>query len=565
MKKGNGRNKFRGASIQKKLILSTWAAAVVPIAIIFMIVFFVFYNVNVDNSKRQSQLLLDKTVAELDGCFTQAREAMNLLITDMNAQIAIARYETESFKDKLDFRDFIRYRMANMTIVNQRAVNISVYIKDSQKTFSRDFVDRELYQIYGGTPWFQRLMSGEQSFYQMEGTSIVDGRPVYILASNIVSVNDGQVIGMVYLELDKEKLEQLFADLTVDSADAILVGEKRIASEKYRDGEQYVSVYAHSGALDEDIEYRIQLKELRRGYGKALVYFLGGMALLILLIYLVDKILADWFAARIIVLRDATREIATGNLDVEVRDCRRDEIGELAGSLNTMVRDMKQLIENEYLVKIESQQATLRALQSQINPHFIYNTLESISMMALIHDQYDIADMAQAFSSMMRYSMEDGTLVTVKEEVENVRNFVTIQKLRFPGRFEVYYRINADCMERKVPRLSIQPLVENAFKHGFEEVLQQRNLIISVCERRDRLVIRIFNDGIAISKERILRIRKLLQPDCSEKTMDCFALRNLSRRLRLIFGEDSTFMIHSKEGIGTIAAMKIPIHGEDGE
>ena len=107
---------------------------------------------------------------------------------------------------------------------------------------------------------------------------------------------------------------------------------------------------------------------------------------------------------------------------------------------------MKQLIENEYLVKIESQQATLRALQSQINPHFVYNTLESISMMALVKDHYEIVDMTQAFSLMMRYSMEPSPLVTVREELENVRNYVTIQKIRFPDRFQMEYQVEEACL-----------------------------------------------------------------------------------------------------------------------
>ncbi len=108
------------------------------------------------------------------------------------------------------------------------------------------------------------------------------------------------------------------------------------------------------------MEFRLQLKELQRGYGAALVYFLIGMVVLIILIYLIDKLLADWFSRRIITLRDATREIAKGNLDVVVCDDHPDEIGELVQSLNTMVRDMKRLIESEYLVKIESQQATFK-------------------------------------------------------------------------------------------------------------------------------------------------------------------------------------------------------------
>ena len=564
MKKIWKMGRYRDASIQKKLTLSTWVVAIIPIMIIFAIVFFVFTNVSVENSKRQSQMLLDKTVEELDAYFAQAQEGMNLMVTDINVQNAIDNYVTGTYKEKLDLRDFIRNRLTNMSTVGRRTGTISIYIKDANQTFSRDFSDQDLGLACSGAPWFEALLSGEASFVREDGDSLQDGRPVWILASNIVSVKNGEVQGLVYVELDKKKMIQPFYDLVEGSGDEIICNGQEIVSDAYREGSHFVPLYSYSTALGQNVEFRLQLKELQRGYGAALVYFLIGMVVLIILIYLIDKLLADWFSRRIITLRDATREIAKGNLDVVVCDDHPDEIGELVQSLNTMVKDMKRLIESEYLVKIESQQATLRALQSQINPHFIYNTLESISMLALIRDHYEIVDMAQAFSLMMRYSMEPSTLVAVREEVENVRNFVTIQKIRFPDRFLVEYAIDEACMAEKIPRLTMQPLVENAFKHGFEDTPEHKRLLVSVLKRRGFLVIRIFNDGMAVPAERIARIRELLMPDNQEETLDCFALRNLSRRLKLLFGENSRVTLRSGKGIGTIVSLRIPLR-EEGE
>lgn len=565
MKKVWKMERYRDASIQKKLTLSTWLVAIIPIMIIFAIVFFVFINVSVENSKRQSQMLLDKTVEELDSYFAQAQEGMNLMVTDINVQNAIDDYVTGTYKERLDLRDFIRNRLTNMSTVGRRTGAISIYIKEADKTFSRDFSDKDLSAACAGAPWFEALLAGDTSFVREDGDSLQDGRPVWILASNIVSVKNGEVQGLVYVELDKQKMIQPFYDLVEGSGDEIICSGNEIISDTYKEGGHFVPVYSHSSALGQDVEFRLQLKELQRGYGAALIYFLIGMVVLIILIYLSDKLLADWFSRRIITLRDATREIATGNLDVVVCDDHPDEIGELVQSLNTMVKDMKRLIESEYLVKIESQQATLKALQSQINPHFIYNTLESISMLALIRDNYEIVDMAQAFSMMMRYSMEPSTLVAVREEVENVRNFVTIQKIRFPDRFLVEYAIDEECMAEMIPRLTMQPLVENAFKHGFEDTPEHKRLLVSVLKRRGFLVIRIFNDGMAVPAERVVRIRELLMPDNQEETMDCFALRNLSRRLKLLFGGNSQVTLRSGNGIGTIVSLRIPLRKEGEE
>lgn len=547
------------ASIQKKLTLSTWLVAIVPIMIIFAIVFFVFLNVNIENSKRQAKLLLDKTVEEFDSSFTQARDNISFLVTDINIQNAIDSYVSGTYKQKLDLRDFIRNRLTNAETANKRTFNSSLYIKDDNKTFSSDFSDKDIYAVYSSTSWFESLLNGSSSHEELKGASIVDGRPVFILASSIISVKNGKVQGLVYVELDQQKLEEPFVNFVSDSGGALLLENQLFSSPSYNGHGHFVPVFSYSGALGEQVEYRLPLTQLSRGYKAALCYFLAGMAVLIVLIYFSDKLLADWFSRRIIALRDATREIATGNLDVVVIDNHHDEISQLVESLNIMVRDMKRLIESEYLVKIENQQATLQALQSQINPHFVYNTLESISMLALIHDHYEIVDMTQAFSLMMRYSMQSDTLVTVKEELSNVRNFVTIQQIRFPDRFQVRYQVEPDCMGEMVPRLTMQPLVENAFKHGFEDTPLHKELKVSVKRRGDCLSIRIFNDGTAISKERLKRICELIKSDNREDTMDCFALRNLSRRLRLIFGGRSTVSIHSKKGVGTIVALMIPL------
>ena len=565
MKKVWKMERYRNASIQKKLTLSTWLVAIIPIMIIFAIVFFVFINVSVENSKRQSQMLLDKTVEELDSYFAQAQEGMNLMVTDINVQNAIDDYVTGTYKERLDLRDFIRNRLTNMSTVGRRTGAISIYIKEADKTFSRDFSDKDLSAACAGAPWFEALLAGDTAFVREDGDSLQDGRPVWILASNIVSVKNGEVQGLVYVELDKQKMIQPFYDLVEGSGDEIICSGNEIISDAYKEGGHFVPVYSYSSALGQDVEFRLQLKELQRGYGAALIYFLIGMVVLIILIYLIDKLLADWFSRRIITLRDATREIATGNLDVVVCDDHPDEIGELVQSLNTMVKDMKRLIESEYLVKIESQQATLKALQSQINPHFIYNTLESISMLALIRDNYEIVDMAQAFSMMMRYSMEPSTLVAVREEVENVRNFVTIQKIRFPDRFQMEYQVEEACLEEKLPRLTIQPLVENAFRHGFEDTPNHKQILVSICRRRGFLELRIFNDGATVSHERLARVRFLLDPDCQENTMDCYALRNLSRRLRLLFGEKSRVTLRSGAGTGTIVSLRIPLEKGGGE
>lgn len=178
MKQLFGLGAFKNAPIRKKLILSTWLVAIVPIVVIFAVVFFVFVNTGAESARRQAQLLLDKTVEEMDGYFNQAQESLAFMVTDMNMQTAIDNYVSGTYKEQLDLRDFLRNRLANVSTVGRRTAAISIYIKEADRTYSRDFSDQPLSGIYGGEPWFEDLLAGKESFAQTEGISVQDQRPV---------------------------------------------------------------------------------------------------------------------------------------------------------------------------------------------------------------------------------------------------------------------------------------------------------------------------------------------------------------------------------------------------
>ena len=242
MKQLFGLGAFKNAPIRKKLILSTWLVAIVPIVVTFAVVFFVFANTGAESARRQAQLLLDKTVEDMDGYYNQVLESLGFMVTDMNVQTAIDNYVAGTYKEQLDLRDFLRNRLANASTVGRRTAAISIYIREVDKTYSRDFSDQSLSKIYGGVPWFEDLLSGREAFVQTEGVSVQDQRPVWILASNIISVRNGEVLGLVYMELDQQAMVQPFYDLVSGDGDAIVFAGNRIISEHDRTEGHFVSL-----------------------------------------------------------------------------------------------------------------------------------------------------------------------------------------------------------------------------------------------------------------------------------------------------------------------------------
>lgn len=562
------RQRIYPLSVRQKLMWSTSLVTILPVIALFGIIIFRSMHANLENTRRQAQITLDKAAGELELWHSQALERAVSLALDMNVQNEIQNYLHGGYQEQQEVRGFLYNRLMTLYTSDMKILNTCLYVSEARKTFY--YLENDLYEAYHQESWFQDLLSGKITHYQGYGPSLTeqtfftDGKPqitykpAILIATGMINIQTGQTVGFTYVELDEEKLYDAFRSLVQGSRDAVLIGDKIICG-----GEQppvhYISVRSRVEGLDLEVEYRLDLRQLMRGYLESLGWLVVGLLGLAFLLHFVIRCISDWFSGRIVLLSNATKRIAEGNLEVQVTDPCQDELAELADSLNRMARDMKRLIEKNYLGKIENQKMTLRALQNQINPHFIYNTLESISMLALIQSNYEIVDLVQAFSHMMRYSMQEEMLVSVREEIENIRNFEAIQKIRFPDKFHMIYEISPDSTEERLPRLSLQPLVENAFKHGSENGSRQMRVVISVKKMAGDLKIRIFNNGVPIPPERIRQIRLLLKKEKPSDSLDCFALQNINRRLKLAYGNQTSFFIGSRQGTGTLVSLKIPL------
>ena len=170
-------------------------------------------------------------------------------------------------------------------------------------------------------------------------------------------------------------------------------------------------------------------------------------------------------------------------------------------------------------------------------------------MLALIHDRYEIVGIVQSFSAMMRYAIAPTALVSLEEEIENVRHYLSIQRSRFERPFRVQYDLPHGESGLVLPRLTLQPLVENAFRHGFDsQAAETMCLHLAVRKDGSGTVVAVGNNGQPISPKRIGEIMRLLEVPLDRETQDCFALRNISQRLRLIYGRQASLSICSENG-----------------
>lgn len=221
--------------------------------------------------------------------------------------------------------------------------------------------------------------------------------------------------------------------------------------------------------------------------------------------------------------------------------------------------------------QILDKQTELTALQSQINPHFLYNTLESIRGQALIDDNVEIARMVEALSAFFRYSISrKGSLVTLRDEMANIENYMLIQRYRFNNRFSLEVIIDEEdekAYDFLIPRLIIQPVVENAIYHGLEEKLEGGKVTIEVIVTDQNLILTISDNGQGMDEEKLKELNARIQADDVDldegenqnQRNTGIALPNIHKRIQLLFGDEYGVNVYSTEGQGTDVEITIPV------
>ena len=243
------------------------------------------------------------------------------------------------------------------------------------------------------------------------------------------------------------------------------------------------------------------------------------------------------------------------------RSDRDDEIGLLQNSFADMAERTQNLIASEYIAKIEKRNAQLRALQAQINPHFIYNTLQAIGGMALKHEVPGIYEVTLNLIDIMRYSLNFfKDRVRLGDELKYLQSFLQIQNVRFGKRLDLSFDAPEDCFEYLVPKLILQPLVENCFEHGLAERSGRWTVTVSVAVQGDDLLLTVSDNGVGIPLEKLEQIRATLESgtESSLRGAEHIGLTNVNARIRLMFGgEDYGLTIDSDPEEGTSITVRL--------
>lgn len=299
----------------------------------------------------------------------------------------------------------------------------------------------------------------------------------------------------------------------------------------------------------------VSSRELNKNRNRIL-YTTGVLLVLILLFgYVMTKAATRYIIKPTRELVESMKLFGKGNLSHRVAVTTQDEIGQIGNEYNRMADNIETLIEKVYKMEIAQKQAEIDFLCMQINPHFLYNTLDTISWMAIGEQNMEISEMTIALADLLRAMVKSDRFITVEEEMKTVRDYLYIQEQRFQDKIMACYEVDEKAYPYEIPNFILQPLIENAIIHGLEPKLEKGTLWIRICVEDGMLLFCVQDDGVGMTAEEIER----LYQECEENdTNQNIGLKNVYRRLILCYGQESRLSIQSQKNQGTRIAFRIP-------
>ncbi|QHT60857.1 sensor histidine kinase [Paenibacillus lycopersici] len=267
-----------------------------------------------------------------------------------------------------------------------------------------------------------------------------------------------------------------------------------------------------------------------------------------------------WFTRPIMALTKGIRKVARGDLEAKVEVKQKDELGELANQFNQMTRKISELVTGLQRTEEAKRESDMQVLLSQINPHFLYNTLNTIDIMIDVGSKRDLHEMMGVLCRLLKYSLDGDPQPPLEEELRYAGDYLHIQSVRYGNRFN--FRIDPappELARMPVPKLVLQPIVENAVFHGLHALEGRKGeLVVSVRSEAKGVVVYVRDNGVGIPPERLERLRQALRDGGDPASGRGIGMLNVHRRIGLHFGERYGLSVNSEPGIGTTIAIQLP-------
>ncbi|OME96729.1 MULTISPECIES: sensor histidine kinase [Paenibacillus] len=321
------------------------------------------------------------------------------------------------------------------------------------------------------------------------------------------------------------------------------------------EAEAYMQIHEPIEGINWRIMALVPLQELEQAAQKVKNVTLLICVASFLVLVAIGAMVSDTFSKQIHRISRSLRAFQEGNFAKRIQYSGSDEFAQIATAFNEMAENIEDLIQEVYISNLQKKEAELDALQAQIKPHFLYNTLSSISRLARLGETEKLHQMVSELATFYRLTLNQGrTIIPIREEIQQVRSYIGIQKIKHVDRLDVSFDIQYSVLEYDTVKLILQPFVENALEHAMSE--EPLHIRIVAYQEEGTIVMKVIDNGVGMSEETISKI--LGYKDQSGG----YGIRNVNERIKLQFGESFGVTMESELGLGTTVRIVIPLYRE---
>ena len=320
-----------------------------------------------------------------------------------------------------------------------------------------------------------------------------------------------------------------------------------------KDGEEQLVTYIFNKNLNQLFVYMMPYHYINSEVYAMLKRILIVAVFLVLLCVGIVAMIYSGIMTPIKSMLDFCKDLSGGNLSARIQDTHKDELSDLSGSLNHMADTIEGLIQQQKEQEKKKRELELQMLQYQLNPHFLFNTLNSLRFVAAMHKDQIVSDGIQALSSLLQNTLTNkNEYITIGEELENLENYFSILRIRYAGSFEYSFHVeDEELLSCLVPKLILQPLAENSVMHGSSDDGTVMEIEITCWEEENHIILELSDDGKGFKVT-----EEALKPHANRKKI---GVSNVNDRIQLNFGREYGLKIKSNPGEGTVCTLTLPI------
>ncbi|WP_152391898.1 sensor histidine kinase [Paenibacillus guangzhouensis] len=554
---------FNRLRFNQKLFLSYLIVIIIPI----MVLGIYAYNQSKEMLNLQGLQGIDKNVNTVTESIDKSIERYNHMVRSIVYNKMFQKIVTNDYIDLVNLSRDLKYYLDPYFIMlmnlDKDIQKVTFYTQSRVPEFGDSVVS---YKRVAEEPWYHEAMKGIDPLWQYEDNTLF---VTYKFPSMIKESN----ANFVYMRIDEGSFFRNITDLAQEYGVIISDSNNRIVYANQSamltavDSKEIIQL--HEGTINVGQTKMILVKKkipqanwtiycfiptahLSTNAGSIInATFIVILSCIVSLLIIIS-IFSKTFIKRIFSLNAIMKRVEWGELDIQVRSESRDEIGELTNRFGKMLGRLNEQIDESYRSKIIQKEAELKALQSQINPHFLYNTLSFINWKAIKNDAPEISHVVTSMSKFYRTALNKGdNIITVRDELENIKSYIEIIQVMGEYSFDVEYTINDEVYDYSTINLILQPLVENAIKHGIKQKETGKGLLhVRAWLEKGTVNFAIEDNGPGMEQETIDMLLTMQSAG--------YGLKNVNERLKLRFGAKYGISVQSRLGVGTVLTLVIP-------